>query len=252
MYTSIQNLGQKTYIWNPWYGCYPISEACEKCFIKNKNIFYDKSYTLPYKDKPLGTVILVSLQSDFFLPEADAHRVYTWREIKENQHLIFFIITKRVERIKNFLPDDWGEGYPNVILSVTVENQKRADERIPYLLDIPAQHRWISCTPLLERVDISKYLQTGLIEGVEALGEKCYPYEEARPLRQEWVEDLFSQCFISDVRFSLLGLGSNFIYKDSTVIADCSTCYHSALADALQLNNIKTITFTLPEGNVVY
>ena len=43
----------------------------------------------------------------------------------------FFILTKRAERLKECLPDNWGDGYENVILNVTCENQKRADERIP-------------------------------------------------------------------------------------------------------------------------
>ncbi|WP_321385697.1 phage Gp37/Gp68 family protein [Rhizobium sp.] len=46
---------------------------------------------------------------------------------------------------------------PNVWLGVSVEDQRRADERIPILLDTPAAIRWISAEPLLGPVDISRW-----------------------------------------------------------------------------------------------
>ncbi len=47
---------------------------------------------------------------------------------------------------------------PNVWLGVSVEDQARADERIPDLLATPAAVRWISAEPLLGPVDVSPYL----------------------------------------------------------------------------------------------
>jgi protein gp37 len=46
----------------------------------------------------------------------------------------------------------------NVWLGVSVEDQRRADERIPLLLDTPAAVRWLSCEPLLGPVDLSEWL----------------------------------------------------------------------------------------------
>lgn len=43
---------------------------------------------------------------------------------------------------------------PNVWLGVSVENQETADERIPILLDTPAAHRFVSCEPLLDGLDL--------------------------------------------------------------------------------------------------
>src|SRR6185503_12156177 len=48
---------------------------------------------------------------------------------------------------------------PNVWLGVSVEDQKNADERIPWLLKTPAAVRWVSAEPLLSSVDLSKYLK---------------------------------------------------------------------------------------------
>ena len=62
------------------------------------------------------------------------------------------ILTKRPERIKQCLPDDWGNGYPNVWLGTTVGVQSsfhRAEE----LAKIPAKIRFISAEPLLEEMD---------------------------------------------------------------------------------------------------
>ena len=58
------------------------------------------------------------------------------------------------------LPHDWGDGWENVYLAVSCENQKRADERIPILLDIPAKHKWVSLKPFIGEIDLDQYLQT--------------------------------------------------------------------------------------------
>jgi protein gp37 len=54
----------------------------------------------------------------------------------------------------------WGGELPwplkNVWLGTSVEDQKRAEERIPILLDTPAAVRWLSCEPLLGPIDLSK------------------------------------------------------------------------------------------------
>lgn len=46
----------------------------------------------------------------------------------------------------------------NVWLGVSCEDQKTADERIPLLLHTPAQVRFVSVEPMLESVDIAKYM----------------------------------------------------------------------------------------------
>ena len=59
----------------------------------------------------------------------------------------FFLLTKRPERILSCLPSDWKDGWDNIMINVTAENQKRADERIPILLDLPFKHKGIMCAP---------------------------------------------------------------------------------------------------------
>lgn len=251
MYTNKYNFGEKTYIWNPWRGCFKITEACENCYVKPENTFEDCYYPFPHNNIKTGTVITVSLQSDFFLEEADKYRDKAWDDIRNHPDLIFLIITKRIDRVAECLPDDWGDGWDNVIINVTAENQKRADERIPILLSLPLKHRWVTCSPLLEQVDLTPYLSTGKIEHVEALGEKSFTMP-ARPVKYEWFEDLCNQCKQHDVRFSILYVGHNCIMPDSSVIGDHCTCYHSKLADSLNLFNYKPITFNLRNFSITY
>ena len=103
-----------------------------------------------------------------------------------------FPLTKRVQRIKDCLP-----GWDSVSFSVTCENQKRLEERMPYLLDVPAKHRWISLKPFIGEVDIAPYLATGKIETVLAGGEN---YLGSRPLHYEWVKKVHNACVEHNVQ----------------------------------------------------
>lgn len=250
-YTNKYNFGEKTHIWNPWKGCFRVSEACENCLVKPMNAFEDRYRPFPHTEAEAGTVITVSLISDFFLEEADKYRTLAWEEIRKHPDLIFLLITKRIDRVAKCLPSDWGDGWDNVIIDVTAENQKRADERIPILLNLPLKHKWIACTPLLSQIDLTKYLITGQIEHVEVLGEKGY-IMPARPMKYEWMENLYKQCVQYDTRFSVLYIGHNCVMPDGSIISDHCACYHSQLADSLNLSYYKPITFKLSTLEITY
>lgn len=55
---------------------------------------------------------------------------------------------------------NWNGGWENVFLTVTCENQKRADERIPQLLALPFKHKGIICAPFLGPVSIKNIWRT--------------------------------------------------------------------------------------------
>ena len=216
-------------IWNPWHGCRKISEGCAHCYmyyldkVRNQDgsrIYRTMNFEYPlfrnsngeFLIKP-GEMIRVSMTSDFFLEDADKWRRDAWRMIKERSDVVFFLLTKRAERIPACLPDDWGTGYPNVFLNVTAENQRRADERIPIILSIPAAHRGVMTAPLLGPIKLGKYLGKGKIEQVVAGGEN---YDGARPVKYEWVESLSGECKENNVRFAFIETGNTFI-KDGKV-----------------------------------
>ena len=159
-----------------------------------------------YKIKS-GETIRICMTSDFFLSEADEWRDDVWKIIKKRSDVIFFILTKRADRIKNNLPSDWGEGYENVILNVTAENQKRAEERIPILLSIPERHRSIMVAPFIGKVDIDKYLKTNLIEQVIAGGEN---YDGSRVCDYDWVKLISDECKKYNVKFCFMETGTKF------------------------------------------
>ena len=102
----------------------------------------------------------------------------------------FFFITKRIDRLMQVLPPDWGDGYENLIVGCTVENQAAADRRLPLLLGAPLRHKLIVCAPLLGPLDIAQYL-TSEIEEVSADGESG---NDARPCDFDWVLSIRRQC----------------------------------------------------------
>lgn len=103
---------------------------------------------------------------------------------------IFRILAKRVARILEHLPSDWGDDYENVMLQVTTENQARADERLAILHDIPAKHKGFMAAPLIGPVDAKRYLATGQFEQVLCDGKN---YDGTRPGHYEWVKALSNQ-----------------------------------------------------------
>jgi protein gp37 len=98
---------------------------------------------------PSGFEISINMTSDTFLEEADDWRGDMWRIIRKRPDLIFYILTKRVHRVEQCLPEDWGEGYENVMMNISVENQRAFDERWPVLEKIPAKHKGINIAPML-------------------------------------------------------------------------------------------------------
>ena len=213
--------------WNPWHGCRKISEGCKNCFMyfldktrgrDGSQIYKTKTdFNLPlkkdrqgnYKIKS-GEFVRVCMSSDFFLEEADPWRDEVWDIIRKRPDVTFSLLTKRASRIKEHLPNDWKDGWDNVTFAVSCENQKRADERIPLLLDVKAKHKWISIKPMIGEIDLDKYLATGQIETVLLGGEN---YEGDRPLHYEWVEKIYKQCLKYDVEF-IFGQTGNYFVKD--------------------------------------
>ncbi len=123
-------IGWTNYTHNFWTGCQKVSTGCKFCYMhrmlegkgKNPNRVVkanNKSFAAPFFDKKPKMIFTCSM-SDFFIEEADLWRIDAWRIIKETPWHTWQILTKRPERIRECLPDDWGEnGYPNVWLGVT-------------------------------------------------------------------------------------------------------------------------------------
>lgn len=197
-----------------------------------------------YKIKS-GEIIRVCMTSDFFLEEADEWRKDAWKIMKKRSDVAFMLITKRPERIASVLPPDWGDGYENVFLNITCENQKRADERIPILFALPFKHKGIMAAPFIGAVSLKNYLPAGQIEQVIAGGEN---YDGSRPLYYEWVKQLYDECVAADVTFCFLETGTNFV-KDGKTYRLPSKRLQSVMAYKSGLQHIgKPIDFKLSSG----
>ena len=164
-----------------------------------------------YKVNSSDSPIYVCLSSDFFIEDADEWRGEIWEMIKARSEIDFRIITKRIERFRECIPKDWGEGYENVTVICTCENQKMADKRLPIFLEMPIRHREIIHEPMLESIDISQYLKSGKIEKVSCGGESG---ENARICKYEWVVNTRNQCVSNNVSFVFRQTGANFVKNE--------------------------------------
>ena len=213
-------------IWNPWRGCIKCSEGCLHCYIhkgdykrgiNTSEIVKTKDFYKPIEKLKNGNykmksgLVYLCFQSDFLIKEADKWRNECFRMIKERQDCKFLFLTKRIERFKEIIPDDWNDGYDNVIVCCTVENQKNADYKLSIFKDLPIKHKCITMQPLLEKVNIEKYLDD--IELVLVGGEQDY---NARVLDYDWVLDIRKQCIKHNVNFEFRQCGTYTIKDGKT------------------------------------
>ena len=201
--------------WSPITGCTPISEGCRNCYAERMarrlagRYGYPKAprhfdVTLHHNrlDEPLKrkkpTMYFVCSMSDLFHRKIHFGDIATIFDImaRTPQHT-YQVLTKRPQnalRFFNWYTIDYGATsyewpFDNVWLGVTAENQATADERIPILLQTPAAVRFVSCEPLLSEIDLSD-LYCGLSWCV--IGAESGP--RARPMDENWVRRLVSQC----------------------------------------------------------
>ncbi len=212
-------------MWDPWRGCRKYSEGCKYCYIHkgdkkrgvdtNKivktNKFYapverteNGSYKIPSHKK-----VYLCFSSDFFIEEADSWRSECWDMIKERSDLNFVSLTKRIDRFDKCIPKDWGDGYSNVTIGCTIENQKNANYRLSIFSKLPIKNKNIICQPLIERISIRRYL-----EGVELVIVGGESDKNARLLNYNWVLDIQRECIAKGVSFQFRQTGTHFI-KDN-------------------------------------
>lgn len=208
--------------WNLWHGCHKKSAGCVNCYVYRSDERHDRDASIVSKttnfDKPIrkskkgeykipsGTYVYTCFTSDFLIEEGDAWREEAWAMMREREDLHFLFITKRPERLASCAPKDWGEGYANVTICCTCENQQMVDERLPIFKAFPCKERIIICEPLLEQVDLSLYLKDG-IHGVVAGGESG---RNARPCDFDWIMHIRKQCKEANVPFTFKQTGYRF------------------------------------------
>jgi protein gp37 len=154
----------------------------------------------------------------------------------------FQVLTKRADRMRNYLSLSAGSygsmrlmmiaktsgdeaiklrlwPLPNVWLGVSVEDQRRADERIPVLLETPAAVRWLSVEPQLEHIDLR--LMDDYISDPGVAIQSCHSGRiswavcggesgaGSRPFDIRWARSIIAQCAAAGVACFVKQLGSN-------------------------------------------
>ena len=230
--------------WEPWTGCYKISDGCTYCYFYgpfskrygqnsvHKTNEFDKpiAKTTKGKDKiQSGKIVATCFASDFFIAEADEWRAEAWAMIKKRPDLDFLILTKRIDRFNISLPNDWGDGYDNVQIGCTIENQESADYRLPLFLSYPIKRRFIAAAPLLGAIDISAYLSG--IEHVTVGGETG---RDARICDYDWIFSIREQSIQAGITFWFKNTGSFF--RQDGIVKKINPFKQSSVAKEFGIN----------------
>ncbi len=210
---------------NPWWGCTKVSPGCEHCYAEtwakrvgeniwgarqDRRFFGDKHWGDPLKWNAAAESegqrkrVFCASMSDVFEARSDLDpwRNRLWKLINQTPLLDWLLLTKRPQNIGGKIP--WGKQWPkNVWIGTSVEDQQRADERLPILLELPATYRFLSCEPLLGPVDLSKWTSQRpkhlhRIDWVIAGGESG---PNARAMLPGWARQLRDQCQQSGIPF---------------------------------------------------
>lgn len=207
--------------WDPWRGCKKCSDGCLHCYIHKGDakrnvdtglIVKTKDFAKPAEKLKNGAyrmksgLVFLCFSTDFLIEEADGWRSECWQMIKERQDCTFMFLTKRIDRFANCIPNDWNDGYENVIVCCTVENQKNVDYRLSIFKDLPIKHKSITVQPMLENIDIERYL-----DGIDLVVVGGESDVNARPLDYAWVLNVREQCIRQNVNFEFRQCGTHFI-----------------------------------------
>jgi protein gp37 len=162
-----------------------------------------------------GRMIFVNSMSDLFhrdVPFDFIQRVF--RTMRDSPQHVFQVLTKRSERLRMLAPEMvWP---PNVWMGVSVE-----DTRVLYRVDdlraVPAAIRFLSCEPLIGSL---KCIDLRGIHWVIVGGESG---PRARPMKSQWVREIFRACRKQRVPFFFKQWGG--VRKDLTGRAFCGRTY---------------------------
>lgn len=241
-------------------GCTPVSESCENCYARaiyerfgrdfSKVVWsqdkLDRAMRANYGDyspkrgAPHKPMCFVCDTGDLFHEDVpDGFLLTAWKLMASRNDVIWQVLTKRPERARDFF-NMYGYqhqigGESQIWLGVTAENQARADERIPILLDTPAAVRFVSVEPMLQAIDLRPWLpmrhRDGVLyfsyrEGHQPFLNQVICGAESGPRRRlfdvAWAEALYQQCKAAGVPFfakqdSALRPGAPLVLSDGIV-----------------------------------
>lgn len=156
---------------------------------------------------PRGCKVFVNSMSDTFHNKiSDSHLKMLFNIMGAKSDVTFQVLTKRNMRMYRFLTEFPELVTPNIWVGVTAENQEMVNERVDSLAQAKKEIKrltnkditiFVSCEPLLESIDLSKYIDD--LDWVIVGGEKAH--KKGRVMRYKWVEDIYLQCRKTDTPF---------------------------------------------------
>lgn len=200
------------FTFNPWLGCMKISEACDHCYaetlvtgrmgynltsgdarrrlkvwgpagvterVRTSRTYWQRPHLWNKLAARLGVRLKVFCASlaDVFEdnPQVDAWRRELFETIEACRNLDWLLLSKRTPLVRERVPTAWRSGlWPeHVWIGATVENERRARERLPHLIELPAPVRFVSVEPLIAPKDGESPLD-------------LVPYLRARERRVDW------------------------------------------------------------------
>lgn len=227
---------------NPWWGCVRVSPACKNCYAEAfakrigqdvwgpkapRRFLSDQQWSQPLRwdanarKEGVRARVFCASMADVFedRSELDPHRQRLWGLIEQTPNLDWLLLTKRPENISGMVP--WSKGWPdNVWLGVTVEDQKRADQRLPILTTFPAAVRFISAEPVFSELDLSRWRHD--IDWVIAGGESGV---RARASDPAWFYSLRDKCAEWGIAFHFKQWGEWAPYEGPGSVGRVDTFY---------------------------
>jgi protein gp37 len=214
------NIPYAHYSFSPWQGCEKVSSGCRHCFAEavderfygggawgpnkprrmQREAYWQEPIEWHRRAKKRGVrkQVLCGTMCDVLMPSPYENvaraRKRLWNLIEETPFLDWMILTKRAPQIMLIPPSI--RTAENVWLGVTVEDQQRAEERLPVMLSFEATIRWVSAEPLLEPLDLRPWLPEidWLVAGAESGRGR-------RNMLLDWARDLRDQCRDAETAF---------------------------------------------------
>lgn len=208
--------------WNPVAGCSIVSSGCTHCYamemarrleamgvekyagltrksgkrtIWNGIVREDRNaLAIPYRWRKPRKVFVNSMSDLFHEEVSDTFILDVWQVMRQTPHHSYQILTKRPERMLNLVTRQIADVLPNVWLGTSVENNDVV-HRIDLLRTIPAVIRFISFEPLIGSIGVADL--TGIHWAIVG-GESG---RAARPIREEWIDEIHQQCIRADTAF---------------------------------------------------
>ena len=208
---------------NPWWGCHKVSPGCDNCYAEAwskrvgqtlwgqtapRRFFGDVHWREPLKwDREANVAgvrarVFCASMADVFEDRLNLNgeRTRLWSLIEQTPNLDWLLLTKRPQHITRMTP--WGANWPiNVWIGTTIENQKIANVRLPYLLSVPAAVRFLSCEPLLGPLDLRSWFNRPSYNPIDWVIVGGESGAHSRPMHPDWASGVRRQCLRARVPF---------------------------------------------------